>query len=321
MMAIDKPNRQPSESATATIPVMIIILTLNQLEMTRRCLRALFDTGNAEQAQVLLWDNGSQDDTAESVRAEFPDVIVHAHATNLGVAGGRNAAAALAMEVAGPSYLLFLDNDILVARGFVQALYETLERDRRVGQAQAKLRMMHDRTRLNDGGGVRINFMRWQVALVGYGELDQGQYDSLKPCPACEGGATMVRADAFRELGGFDTHFNPYGPEDLDFSLRLQKAGYLAMYAPQAVGYHAESHTFGRGYSEEYARHKLRHWYRLMRRHASALEQLGFFIFGAPYLVLSVVVREGKRGNLGAVRGLMSGFLDLLRPAARGGGP
>jgi len=294
--------------------VVIIILSLNQLEQTRQCLAALFDSGMAQ--QVLLWDNGSQDQTAESIREEFPHVKVHAHLENLGVASGRNAAAGLALQKYDPRYLLFLDNDILVEPGFVQALRDVLRRDARVGQVQAKLRFMHDRARLNDAGGARINFLLWRITPVGYGELDQGQHDTVKPCVSC-GGAMMVRADVFKELGGFDTQFDPFGPEDLDFSLRLQKAGYLALYVPQATGYHAVSHTFGKGYSEEYARHKSRHWYLFMRRHASPLQKLGFFALGAPYLVLSVVAREGRKGNFGAIRGLFNGLFGLTRPSRR----
>ncbi len=292
--------------------VVIIILTLNQLERTRECLNALFDAGVNE--QVLLWDNGSQDNTAGIMRRDFPGVLVHAHPTNLGVASGRNAAAELACQTYSPRYLLFLDNDILVEPGFVQGLRDAFYGGARVGQAQAKLRFMHDRARLNDGGGARIDFLRWQITPVGYGEVDEGQHDEVKRCISC-GGAMMVRADVFRELGGFDAQFDPFGPEDADFSLRLQKAGYTALYAPQAVGYHAVSHTFGEGYTEAYARHKSRHWFAFMRRHASPMEQLRFFTIGAPYLALRVVLREGRKGNFGAVRGLVRGFMDLLRPA------
>lgn len=290
--------------------VAIIILTLNQLEKTRRCLSTLLATDGTQ--HVLLWDNGSNDGTVEAIRREFPQVVVHAHSTNLGVASGRNAAARLATETFQPSHLLFLDNDILVEPGFVQALQAPFADDDRLGQTQAKLRFMHDRTRLNDAGGARINFLLWQVTPVGYGEIDRGQHDTVKPCISC-GGAMMVRTDVFEELGGFDARFDPFGPEDLDFSLRLQGAGYRALYVPQAVGYHAVSHTFGKGYSEEYARHKSRHWFNFMRRHASPLQQLGFFVLGAPYLAMRVLVREGRKGNLGAVRGLFRGLLDLRR--------
>jgi GT2 family glycosyltransferase len=124
----------------------------------------------------------------------------------------------------------------------------------------------------------------------------------------------LVRTDVFRELAGFDSTFDPFGPEDLDFSLRLQQAGYRALFVPQAVAYHVVSHTFGEGYTEDYARHKSRHWFTFMRRHASLVQQLGFLLLGAPYLAFRVTLREGRRGNLGALRGLARGFLDLSRP-------
>jgi GT2 family glycosyltransferase len=195
-----------------------------------------------------------------------------------------------------------------VEPGFIRALHDPFVNNARVGQTQAKLRFMHDRGRINDGGGARINYVLWQITPVGYGQMDQGQFDQIRPCISC-GGAMMVRTDVFNELDGFDMAFNPFGPEDLDFSLRLQKAGYQALFVPQAVAYHVVSHTFGSGYSEEYARHKSRHWLVFMRRHASPLQKIAFYLIGAPYLAIRVFLREAKRGNLGAVRGLLQGLL------------
>jgi SAM-dependent methyltransferase len=175
---------------------------------------------------------------------------------------------------------------------------------------------MHDRQRLNDAGGARINFMLWRIKPVGYGEIDRGQYDKVVDCISC-GGAMMVRADVFLQLGGFDTLFDPFGPEDLDFSLRLKESGYISRYIPLAVAYHEVSHTYGRGYSEEYARNKSRHWRTFMHRHASMGQKLGFFLLGAPYLALWTILREGRRGNLGAIRGLVRGLFDPIRFSKR----
>ena len=77
----------------------------------------------------------------------------------------------------GATHLLFLDNDILVEAGFCRALYEPFETDPQMGQTQAKLRFMHDRSLINDGGGARISFVFWRVKPVGFGEPDKGQYD------------------------------------------------------------------------------------------------------------------------------------------------
>ena len=218
----------------------------------------------------------------------------------------------MAIRELGATHLLFLDNDIEVEPGFVKALYEPFESDVSLGQTQSKLRFMHDRRLINDGGGARISFVFWRVKPIGFGEPDRGQYDSPRPCISC-GGAMMVRSDVFEQLNGFDSLFGPFGPEDLDFSLRLQKAGYKAMYIPKAIGYHQVSHTFGEGYSEDYARHKSRHWLLFMRRHASLWQKTAFYFFGAPILAVQVFIREARRGNLRAIRGLVEGILHTKR--------
>ena len=291
--------------------LVVIILTYNQQDKTFACLSTLL-SGQDRPFKVLVWDNGSRDDTLVAVKESFPDVITYYSKSNLGVAGGRNASAKMAIHELGATHLLFLDNDILVEPGFVSALYEPFERDPQLGQTQAKLRFMHDRSLINDGGGAQISFVFWRVKPVGFGDVDHGQFDAPRQCISC-GGAMMVRSDVFQQLNGFDPLFGPFGPEDLDFSLRLQKAGYKAMYIPKAVGYHQVSHTYGEGYSEDYARHKSRHWLIFMRRHAAPWQKIAFYLFGAPVLVVQVFIREARRGNLTAMRGLVQGILSTRR--------
>ena len=286
--------------------IVVLMLTYNQRDKTLDCLSSLLQNEGIP-FKILIWDNGSHDGTIAAVNGAFPGVLTRYCEANLGVAGGRNASAQIAINELDATHLLFLDNDILVEPGFVGALYEPFESNTAIGQTQAKLRFMHDHSRINDGGGARISFVFWRVKPVGFGEIDHGQYDAPHSCTSC-GGAMMVRSEVFQELGGFDPLFGPFGPEDLDFSLRLQKAGYRAMYIPKAVGYHQVSHTFGEGYSEEYARHKARHWLLFMRRHASLWQKIAFSCFGAPFLASQVFIREARRGNLGAIRGLVQGL-------------
>lgn len=291
--------------------LVVIVLTYNQQKKTLECLASLFG-GQDSPFKVLVWDNGSRDETLVAVKETFPDVLTHYSQSNLGVAGGRNASAQMAIHELGATHLLFLDNDILVEPGFVGALYEPFDTDPQVGQTQAKLRFMHDHRLINDGGGAQISFVFWRVKPVGFGQVDRGQYDAPGPCISC-GGAMMVRSDVFQRLDGFDPLFGPFGPEDLDFSLRLQKAGYKALYIPKAVGYHQVSHTYGEGYTEDYARHKSRHWLLFMRRHANIWQKIAFYLFGAPILAVKVFVREARRGNLRAIRGLVEGILQAKR--------
>ncbi len=291
--------------------IAVIILTYNQRGTTLECLRCLARDESA-QFDTIVWDNGSSDGTAAAIRDSFPAVYVHAHGENLGVASGRNAAAALAASELSPTHFLFLDNDITVEPGFVGALLAPFDRLENVGQTQAKLRLANEPDRLNDGGGCDVSFVRGRTRPIGFGEVDRGQYDRERPCIAC-GGAMMARADVFRELSGFDSAFDPFGPEDLDFSLRLQEAGWQALFVPKAVGFHEVSHTFGADYSAEYARHKTRHWRLFLKRHAPKWKIALFYTVTAPFLVLRVIVRESLKGNPGAVVGLIRGLSD--RPA------
>jgi hypothetical protein len=52
-----------------------------------------------------------------------------------------------------------------------------------------------------------------------------------------------------------------------------------------------------------------------MRRHASLSQKAAFFLFGAPYMVVRVILREAGKGNLAAIRGLMWGVFDFLKSA------
>ena len=102
-------------SASSFHTVIVVILTYNQKTTTLECLDSLLGNENMP-FKVLVWDNGSRDGTIEAVNKAFPDVLTHYSESNLGVAGGRNEAAQLAIHEFGATHILFLDNDILVER-------------------------------------------------------------------------------------------------------------------------------------------------------------------------------------------------------------
>lgn len=294
------------------VKIAVIMLTVDQQAMTLRALASLMpQVGDG--VRVLLWDNGSVDGTAVAVSNRFPFILVGRSEHNLGVAGGRNAAARLAAEVWSPDRLLFLDNDLVLRDGFVAALTDTLDRNPDVGQVQGKLLYLDEPSRINDGGGCRIVYWRGNTDPVGFKEIDRGQCDAPAECVSC-GGAMMVRRSLFESLGGFDETFSPYGPEDIDFSLRLKATGAGAVYNPTAVALHAANHTWGKdGYSSAYAQSRVKHWLRFMHRHASRAQILGFYLLGAPMIALRMVIRELGRGNAAALAGSLRGMLAARR--------
>jgi GT2 family glycosyltransferase len=127
----------------------------------------------------------------------------------------------------------------------------------------------------------------------------------------------LVRTDIFHALGGFSTIYDPYGPEDLDFGLAVQEAGYYGLYVPDAVVYHETTpgRTFEGGqYTSDFATKRVQHWFTFMDRHASRSEKLGFYLIGIPYLLTGFIVRQARRGELiSSVQSLITGIGRYLK--------
>jgi O-antigen biosynthesis protein len=82
-------------------------------------------------------------------------------------------------------------------------------------------------------------------ALLGYPGDHPGPYRMAIVARECSGvtaAAAMVRADLFRELGGFDEAL-PRNFNDVDLSFRMRAAGYRIVWTPHASWYHFESAT------------------------------------------------------------------------------
>ena len=92
-------------------------------------------------------------------------------------------------------------------------------------------RLLHVGMAVDKGGAV--------VDRVEPGEVDHGQHDAVRDVFLAPGGCTLVRADLFAELGGFDPDVFAMG-EDLDLCWRAQVAGARVLVAPQALVRHLE---------------------------------------------------------------------------------
>jgi GT2 family glycosyltransferase len=293
------------------VEVAVVILTCDQKEVTLRCLSS-FENVDRDGVGILVWDNGSTDGTKAAIKKRYPEVEVQRIDQNLGVAGGRNAGASAAKELWDPEFLLFLDNDTVVTSDLVWNLRRPFREDSDVGITTPKVLFLDDPERIDAAGGCRVHFWLGETPAVGSGEIDRGQCDVRREC--VPGGCCMLtKTELFRELDGFDLRYNPFLLEDIDFSLRVKDAGYGCTYVPDAVIYHDESQTFEKGsYTQRYAYQKAKNWYYFVQRHATPMEKMGFWLIGVPWRLLSAAVREVRRGNLTAMKGLLNGGWSTL---------
>lgn len=225
--------------------VSIVIPVFNKVNFTRGCLQALFrNTGANIPFEVIVVDNGSQDETPVFLRVAsklYPYLKVVRNDENKGFAAACNQGAALAKG----KYVLFLNNDTEVQRGWLEPLLEVLEKDPRVGAVGNRL-LFPDGT-IQHAGVVVVLTPDSPFPLGAthaYVKQPASFPEAERPFvyQAVTAACVMVRRSTFWEVGGFDEgYWNGY--EDVDFCFKLGEKGWIIVYEPRSVVIHYESQS------------------------------------------------------------------------------
>jgi GT2 family glycosyltransferase len=201
---------------------------------------------------------------------------------NLGFAGGAN----LGANEAGGDVLVFLNPDTVVSPGAVVQLARTLE-DPAIGIAMARLRLLGEPEKLNSAGvEVHVTGIGW---AGGYGEPAESVRE-LRDVPAPSGTAMAVRAETFRELGGFAEELFMY-LEDLELGWRARLAGYRVVVDPGADVFH--EYDYGRNPRKSYLLERNRLVFCLSAYSARTLVLLGPVLLATELGMIAISLREG----------------------------
>lgn len=198
--------------------------------LTRLIESVLADDGGHE---LIVVNNGGRGPEIEAA-AERDGVRVVEPGGNLGFAEGSTLGAS---EATG-DVLVFLNPDTTVEPGAIAALCRALEDDS-VGIAMARLRLMDEPDRLNAVGcAIHFTGLAWSD---GY----RDPVDSLtapREITYANGSALAIRADLFRELGGFTPELFIYH-EDLELGWRVRMRGLRIIVVPDADVLHDYDYT------------------------------------------------------------------------------
>jgi GT2 family glycosyltransferase len=190
--------------------------------------------------EVLVVDNGAVDGEIRAAAAR-ERVRVVGTGENLGFAGGCNAGALASRG----DILVFLNPDTVAGDGAIDALAATLD-DRTIGVAMARLRLLDAPTLLNSRGNVlHVAGFAW---VGGHGEPVETAPE-LREVPSASGAAMAVRAELFRELGGFTEELFLYG-EDVELAWRARLRGLRVVMEPRADVFH--DYEFSRNTAKHY---------------------------------------------------------------------
>jgi GT2 family glycosyltransferase len=211
--------------------VSIIIPTFNGASRIGNCLDALLQQVAARDAEILVVNDGSTDNTGEVVE-RYPGVRLITQA-NAGPAAARNRGA---LEARG-TIILFTDDDCVPMPDWLDAMIEPFEDPEVVG-----LR-----------GVYRTHQERLAARFVQIEYEDRYRLMAGLPCiDFVDTYSAAFRRDRFLEMTGYDTSFLVACAEDIELSYRMSARGWKMKFAPAAIVYHTHPDTLWRYLKKKY---------------------------------------------------------------------
>ena len=229
---------QPLSLPKVTHPIASIITPVfNQKLHTFNCLKSVLENTTGVDYEVIVVDDASTDNSA-AILSQIENLKIVKNRVN---AGFLNACHAGARHAVG-RYLVFLNNDTQVRRGWLAALTDVMGNDANVGLVGAKL--VYPDGRLQEAGGIIWN----DASGCNYGRGDdprKSEYGFVREVDYCSGACIMVRRELWERFGGFDARYAPAYYEDTDLAFAIRQAGYKVMYQPAAEVVHHEGVSNG----------------------------------------------------------------------------
>ncbi|MGG3140511.1 glycosyltransferase [Bacillus subtilis] len=215
------------------VKTSIIVLTYNQLALTKQCLESIWKHTNNECIEVIVIDNGSHDGTRDYLK-QITSIKAIFNKTNEGFAKACNQG----LEVASGDNILFLNNDTVVTNQWLEPMIKLLYQDDKIGMV----------------GPVSNYVSGPQQVPVNYTNVEEIEDFSRLYCLQQRGRSKavlrlvgfclLVKKKVLDEVGGFDERFVGGSFEDDDLSLRVLQAGYQLKIALDSFVHHHGHATF-----------------------------------------------------------------------------
>jgi GT2 family glycosyltransferase len=219
----------------------IVIITRNAQKLLGSCLKSVYQNTKKSSFEVIVVENASTDGTLEMLN-QFPKIQIIKNQCNRGVGPARNQG----MRLAKGRYILLLDADTTVIDNALDILVEYMDDNPKVGICGPKL--------VGPTNELQLSCRRFPTVLTKIlrrAPLSMAQHhlkeellvdwdhNSIKEVDYIIGACQIIRKEAFQQIGYLDENIF-YGPEDVDYCVRMWQKGWLVCYNPTALIMHHE---------------------------------------------------------------------------------
>jgi GT2 family glycosyltransferase/glycosyltransferase involved in cell wall biosynthesis len=222
--------------------VSVIIVSYDNRELTRTCVESVLAHSTYPNIEVLVVDNGSMDGSAEMLEALRDDrVRLLLNHGNAGFAAANNQA----LRVATGSYLILLNNDTVVPRGWVSRMLRHLE-DPRIGLAVAVTNFSGNESRIQVPYDTLEEMLPFAERYMR--EHEAQRFDIRVAAMYCVG----MRRDVYESIGPLDEEYAIGMFEDDDYSHRVRLGGFRVVCAEDVFVHHVGQAAFSKLDRETY---------------------------------------------------------------------
>lgn len=220
--------------------VDVLIVTYNSAATIGRCVSSIPPEADGLRVRVHVWDNASRNATTALLRTvarERRDVSLHLSGRNLGFPAACNR---LLLE-SGSDVVCFLNPDVELRPGVLDALAGTVRRDATVGLATARLETPDGRPQ-PEAARAQPTLARVVLGGLGGGAARRfaGQRRSLtidRDVDCAMGALLVARREVLERLHGLDESVFMY-LEDVDLCRRVRDAGLRIRYLGSVCALH-----------------------------------------------------------------------------------
>lgn len=233
------PPTCPTAAAPEPCRASIIMVTHGSLPYTRLCLTSLMENGWSPKDELVIFDNASDDETVEYLKqfaSQNPSVQLLTSLENIGFAAANNRAA----KVARGKFLVFLNNDTLLPRGWQERLIEWLESDSKIGLVGPATNRTCNEAQVETSYGTYAGFNAFAQRFAW--ENFNKSLDIRMLALFC----AATRREVFEAVGPFDEQFEIGMFEDDDYAQRLHQSGYRTICVDDVFVHHFGQASLGK---------------------------------------------------------------------------
>ena len=205
----------------------VVILNYNVRYFLELCLKSVQLSISPIDAEIIVVDNNSTDDSCKMVKQLFPQITLIENKDNVGFAKANNQG----VTIAKGDYVCILNPDTVVAENTFTSLLSFAEKQKDLGIVGCKL---------IDGTGQFLPESKRNTPVVKvaiqkiFGNSKTYYANHLKDnetgkVDVLVGAFMFMKREIFNKVNGFDEDYFMYG-EDIDLSYRVLSAGYNNFY-------------------------------------------------------------------------------------------